>query len=271
MTNKRTARGASRPDLLPASVNNLFRASALLVVIVACAWSAFAQEVRPPEPVVTNQGDQQEQSPPSNAAGECASPEAKPAKTKKLSGPGAIVVAPLPISSPAVGSGIVPILGYIFPFNAKDEVSPPSVIGVAGVITNNGSQGFVAGGQLYLKEDTYRITIGFGRAELNYGIYGSGIVAGLKLPLNQTGQAFLAEFLRRIGRKFFAGPRFETANSRISLNRNNVNNFPNPPDIGIHTTLTAVGAELNRDTRPNRFYPISGTYFSFTADFFPKR
>src|SRR5580692_760103 len=69
-------------------------------------------------------------------------PEEQPKKKKKLGGPGSFVVAPLPISSPAVGSGIVPLLGYIFPFNTKDKVSPPSTIGVAGIITNNGSRGF---------------------------------------------------------------------------------------------------------------------------------
>ena len=61
------------------------------------------------------------------------------------------MVAPLPISSPAVGSGIVPVLGYIFSFSMKDKVSPPSVVGVAGLIANNGSRGFAVGGQLYPK------------------------------------------------------------------------------------------------------------------------
>src|SRR5260370_27768825 len=55
---------------------------------------------------------------------------------------GALVVAPLPIVSPAIGSGIIPVAGYIFPFQEKDKVSPPSVVGAAGLITNNGSRGF---------------------------------------------------------------------------------------------------------------------------------
>jgi hypothetical protein len=39
-----------------------------------------------------------------------AKPEEQPKKKKKKLGPGAFVVAPLPISSPAIGSGIVPVL-----------------------------------------------------------------------------------------------------------------------------------------------------------------
>jgi hypothetical protein len=78
-------------------------------------------------------------------------PEEQPKKKKRLGGRGSFVVAPLPISSPAIGTGLVPILGYIFPLSKQDKISPPSVIGVAGLITNNGSRGFVVGAQLYMK------------------------------------------------------------------------------------------------------------------------
>jgi hypothetical protein len=109
-----------------------------------------------------------------------AQPEKPPEKKKKLVRRGGILVAPLPISSPAIGSGIVPVLAYIFPFSLKDEVSPPSVLGVAGLVTDNGSRGFAIGGQLYLKENTYQITSGFGRGNVNYDIYGNGVVSSLK-------------------------------------------------------------------------------------------
>jgi len=193
--------------------------------------------------------------------------EANPEK-KKFHIPDGILLAPLPISSPAIGSGIIPVVGYIFSISAKDKVSPPSFVGGAGLITNNGSRAFVVGGQLYLKRDTYRITSFFGRGNINYDIYGNGVAEGLKLPLIQTGQIFFGEFLRRIGWKFFAGPRFVTGHSFITIGPNGNNSFPIPPEVGLHTNLTALGARLLRDTSPNRFYPTSGTYFSFTSDFF---
>ncbi|MGA8736194.1 MAG: hypothetical protein WB558_19910 [Terriglobales bacterium] len=55
--------------------------------------------------------------------------ETKPKEEKEKRG--SIVAAPLPISSPAIGSGIIPVLGYIFPFSTKDKISPPSVVGAA--------------------------------------------------------------------------------------------------------------------------------------------
>lgn len=194
--------------------------------------------------------------------------KAKPEKKKKFGGRGAFVVAPLPISSPAIGSGIVPVLGYIFPFSTKDKVSPPSTVGVAGLITDNGSRGFAVGGQLFLKENTYEITSGFVHGNVDYNIYGNGIAANLRLPLEQTGYAFFGEFLRCIGWKFFTGPRFFDGRSFVTVRPNNVTNFPIPPEAGLHTNLRAIGARLTRDTRPNHFYPIGGTFFSFTSDFF---
>jgi hypothetical protein len=72
--------------------------------------------------------------------------EEKKDDKKEKHSPGAFVVAPLPIVSPAIGSGIVPVVGYIFPFQVSDETSPPSVVGAAALITNNGSRGFGLGG-----------------------------------------------------------------------------------------------------------------------------
>jgi Omp85 superfamily domain len=181
---------------------------------------------------------------------------------------GSFVVAPLPISSPAIGSGIVPVVGYIFPFSTKDKISPPSVIGGAGLVTNNGSRGFAIGGQLYFKEDRYRVMAGFVRGNIDYNVYGNGISSDLKLPLTQTGHAFLGEALRRVWWKFFIGPRFINGESFIDVKPNDGSTVPIPPDVGLHTTLTAVGIHLLRDTSVNRFYPTSGTYFSFTSDFF---
>jgi outer membrane protein assembly factor BamA len=185
--------------------------------------------------------------------------------------PGDFVVAPIPISSPALGSGVVPVAGYIFPLRPSDKVSPPSLVGAAGLITNNGSRAFAVGGQLFMKEDTYRATAAFFQGNLNYNLYGIGAVAGnagLKLPLTQDGSAFLGEAMRRITWKFFVGPSVVTGHSVVTVRPGGSMTVPVPPDIGLHTSLTAVGFTVKRDTRPNRFYPTTGTDFEFDAHFF---
>jgi hypothetical protein len=183
----------------------------------------------------------------------------------------AFVVAPLPIVSPAIGSGIVPVVGYIFPFQVNDKTSPPSVVGAAGLITNNGSRGFGLGGDLYLQQTRYELKSIYLRGNVDYNLYGVGYVnenTGFKLPLNQTGQIFFIEFLRNIGWKFFLGGRFITGTSFITARPASGETAPIPPDTGLNTNLRALGVTLVRDSRPNRFYPNKGSVIDFTGDFF---
>jgi outer membrane protein assembly factor BamA len=183
---------------------------------------------------------------------------------------GSIVAAPIPIASPAIGSGVVLAGAYIFPLRMSDKVSQPSTVGTAVLITDNGSRGWGLGGDFYFKQDTYHITTIYFRGNINYDFYGIGIAsgdAGRKLPLNQSGELFLGDFLYRLGWKFSVGPRLLAGNSTITLRSSSDNGLPPSPDIGLHPRLTALGFHINRDTRPNRFYPTSGTLFDFTSMF----
>jgi hypothetical protein len=263
-------------SLLTSNKTLVFRLGAL-AFIVASALCASAQEVQAPAqgpPASSTSQEIAEQQPPAPQASETptqsktsSQAEESKKKKKKLSR-GAFVVAPLPISSPAIGSGIIPVLGYIFPFSTHDKISPPSTIGVAGLITNNGSRGFVVGGQLFLKENRYEVTAGFAHGNVDYNIYPASNISNIKLPLEQTGEAFFGEFLRRIAWKFFVGPRFVTGRSFLTVVPNSVSGFPIPPEVGVHSNLTSLGIRLTRDTRPNHFYPVAGTFFTFTSDFF---
>jgi len=192
----------------------------------------------------------------------------KKKKKKKGTPRGVFAAAPIPISNPAIGAGIVPVVGYIFPFSTKDKISPPSVLGAGGLITNNGSRAFAFGGQLFVKENRYQITAAYGRGNIDYDIYGTGIAENLKLPLVQTGNVFDAELLRRVWWMLFVGPRFIAGDSLITINQNSTPNFPLPPDLGLHTNLVAIGARATWDTSSNRFYPLQGSFFTFTSDFF---
>jgi len=175
------------------------------------------------------------------------------------------------MSSPALGTGIVPVLGYIFRPNIEDEVSPPSILGAAGLFTDNGSRAFALAAELYLKRDTYRVTAAFLQGNLNYNLYGVGAIAGnagFKLPLKQDGAVFMGEFLRKLKWDFFVGPRILTGHSSITRQPGGSASVANPQDVGLDTKLTALGFHINRDTRDNHFYPRSGMVFELTSDFF---
>ncbi len=194
--------------------------------------------------------------------------KAEPEKAKKKTHRGSLVPAPLPISSPTVGVGIVLGLGYIFPFSKNDKISPPSTIGVAGLYTNNGTNGIGVGGDLYMKEDTYEVTALYVHGTVYYNLYGSGPFEGIQLPLVQTGDLFRAEVLRRTWWKVFIGARFWAGTSFVTLGQTNVELPALPPGVGFRNNMRALGIRMIRDTRPNQFFPTAGMKLEFTSDFF---
>ena len=73
------------------------------------------------------------------------------------------MIAPLPISSPALGAGIVPVVSYIFPTGTSSRASSASVIGAVGLLTDNGTRALALGGEIYLAQDAYRTTTAYCR------------------------------------------------------------------------------------------------------------
>src|SRR5664279_3548994 len=156
---------------------------------------------------------------------------------KKKTHRGSIVAAPLPIVSPALGAGIIPVLGYIFPLSEKDKISRPSAVGAGGLITDNGTRGFGVGGQLFMKENRYQVQGGFADGHLNYNLYGIGITAGNtghKLPIAQSGRVFFGEAMRKVGWDTFIGPRLWIGNSVVTIRESNGETPAIPPDVGLH-------------------------------------
>jgi hypothetical protein len=248
----------------------------LWLVLSACISlprPTSAQEKKNPEKAEVSATDSQQKDTPAEQTTASANGEVKSEQKKTNSRRGSFVIAPLPISSPALGTGIIPVVGYIFPFSRDDKVSPPSVVGMAGLATNNGSRALGAYADLFLRKNTFRITGTYARGNLNYDLYGIGLAeenAGRKLPLEQTGQVFRGELLRRVGWDFFLGLRFWTGSSEILLrSTTDTTSQPEPPpDVGLHTALRALGLRVHRDTSPNRFYPTTGTFLDFTSDVF---
>jgi len=184
---------------------------------------------------------------------------------------GEIVIAPIPISSPAIGSGLLLGFGYVFPLNKNDKVSPPSTIGGMGFRTNNESQGGAVLGTFNLREDRYRITAVAGRGSVYYDLFGIGSragEAGISVPLNQKGSLFLGQFLYRVG-AWHLGPRYQVRQSTI---RPQFEGEPPPgieiPAEALESKTAALGPQIMRDRRDSLFYPRKGSTFKLGADFF---
>ena len=148
------------------------------------------------------------------------------------------MIAPLPIVSPAIGTGVIPIVGYITPVPQKEREETPSVVGAGGLITNNGSRGFFLGTDLYFNQERYEVESVYARGSLDYSLYGTGFINGsndLKLPLEQTGHAFFIKGLRLIRWKTYVGVRFTTGSSFITIKPTSGTLPPIPPGVGLDT------------------------------------
>ena len=191
----------------------------------------------------------------------------KPAKEKR----GSLVIAPIPISSPAFGSGLLLITAYVFQFDKEDEVSPPSWVGLAGAFTNNGSRGLAAGARLYLQENKYQTTFAVMKGRANLDFFGIGRIPGrspVSIPLSMDGSIYFGELLRNVGKNIFIGPRYQFRHLAAGLDGPRPPGGFEIPEIDLQSNSAALGFHLQRDRRDSTFYPTRGSLFDFTGDFF---
>lgn len=192
-------------------------------------------------------------------------------RTGKEEKRGEIVVAPFPISNPAIGSGLVVVGGYLFPLSRKDTASPDSFLGGGSFYTSNGSWLWGAGGKLYFKHDRFRVSGAYGHAQLHYDLYGIGNSAGnlgSSIPINQGGTALLLEALIRVKGKLFVGPRYQWRALDAHFKGDNFPPGFNVDPVDLKSTTSALGVHIQHDLRDSQFYPTKGALIDIVGDFF---
>jgi hypothetical protein len=190
---------------------------------------------------------------------------------KKTEKRGSLVIAPIPISSPAFGSGLLLITGYVFKLNENDKTSPPSWLGGAGAFTNNGTRALVLGSRLYFKENKYQTTMAVGKGRANLDFFGIGRIPGrapISVPLSMDGTIFFGELMRKTARNIFIGPRFQYRKIGARIDGLAPPGGFEVPEIDIRSNSVALGFHVQRDLRDSTFYATKGNLFDFTADFF---
>jgi hypothetical protein len=184
---------------------------------------------------------------------------------------GSFIIAPIPISSPAFGSGLLIVSAYVFKFDKEDTVSPPSWVGAAGAFTNNGSRGLALGSKLYLKENKWQTTIAVMKGRANLDFYGIGRIPGrpaVEVPLSMGGTIFFGELMRNVKGNIFVGPRYQFRRLTATIEGERRPGGFEVPEIDLKSNSAAMGFHIQRDRRNSTFYPTKGTLFDFTADFF---
>jgi hypothetical protein len=119
-----------------------------------------------------------------------------------------VVVAPIPISNPTIGTGLAVV---VMPFYHVAAGTPLSNTAVAAGVTSSGSWGVGAGQSTRLRGDDVRIDGFLGYVDLRYKFYGAGSSAGMSgqsVPILQKGFAFAPELLFKTARGMFFGLRY---------------------------------------------------------------
>ena len=182
------------------------------------------------------------------------------------------VIAPIPVVNPLLGTGLTLAGALLYRVNPNDNVSPPSLTGVAGFYTSTGSWAAGVAQKLYLKEDRYRILLGAGYFNLFYDFYGIGFVNGnneRKVSIDQSGSIFQGEILVRLFGRLYAGPvyrYFPTQTKPDGVLRDALVEIGIPvPQLDLD--IGSLGFHLQHDLRDNTFNPAKGHLFDFTAAF----
>lgn len=184
---------------------------------------------------------------------------------------GQLVIAPIPISSPAIGSGLTLVVGYVFKVNQDDKLSPPSTVGLVGAFTNGGTRAGGIGGRLYFKENKYQTTFVLAKGRVAFDFYGIGRIPGrdaIKVPLKGGGTVFFGEFMRNVGKDIFVGPRYQRRSLYARLNGIQTPGGFEVPPIDLKSNSVAIGIHVQRDKTNSSFYPTKGSLFDWTGDFF---
>jgi hypothetical protein len=179
-----------------------------------------------------------------------------------------VLVVPTIITESAVGYGIA-LAAVMFHSSYSEKNGPPSMTGVLGAGTLNGTWAagvFHAG---YWKQDRIRYMGAVARTNLNLGFYGSGnidLLDGESVNLNMDAWLLLQQLKFRIAESdFFIGGRY--------LLFDTYNTFDIPIDIPefegseFSSTLSEVTLKTELDSRNNIFSPTKGLFFSLSGTY----
>lgn len=182
------------------------------------------------------------------------------------------VVMPIPMSDPAIGTG----LGFAGMALYNEDAGGPWTTGVGGLYTDNGTWAAAVFHKAHFADDRYRLTAAAGYGNFNLDFYGIGADAGsrnVSIGLNERGYGLLVDALARVAPHTYLGLRYRGLRVDTSINDLQLP-FPDLdlPQFELESTTSALGLAAEYDTRDNQFAPTQGLLFNgnviYAADAF---
>jgi hypothetical protein len=189
-----------------------------------------------------------------------------PATGTKSSGSN-IVVAPIPISNPSIGSGLA-LAGMLL--YQMDDKSPASFTGLGGAYTSSDSWAAAVAEKLYFLSDTFRLTAGLGTGQVNYDYFGVGSgqnSSGIDVPLRQHFLAGLLDFRMKVFDALHIGLRWRFGSIDTSVHGVEPPLGPVINDKQLNLVISGLGVVASWDTRDRTFAPSHGIFAEFRSSF----
>ena len=179
------------------------------------------------------------------------------------------VALPIPLSDPAIGTGLTLVGAALY--NPNHSVRP-WVTGAGAMFTDNGSRAFGAAQQASFWQDKLRLVGFVGRADLNLRFYGIGAAAGdrqISIPIGEDGRLVLLQGLYGVTPDLFVGLRWLDLRLKTTVDPQELNNELgiNLPPLEFDHRTTTLGPALDYDTRDNQFMPSQGSYGTLRIGF----
>ncbi|RYH12066.1 BamA/TamA family outer membrane protein [Tropicimonas sp. IMCC6043] len=174
------------------------------------------------------------------------------------------MVAPIPLSNPTIGSGLILGAGYLF---KADEGSDTSFFGAAAMRTNNGSRAAGAGASLHFADNRWNIQVMGGAAQVFYDLYGFNADRTGPVPIEQDGAFARINLTYGLTDTLSFGIDGTYLDTRVTSPKVQELLDPVPPDLGIQIRQATFGPVLKFDTVDDSIYPTRGIDLTYTGQY----
>lgn len=165
---------------------------------------------------------------------------------------GSFVFAPIPFSNPTIGSGLVLGAGYLFNI---DPGSKPSVVGVAALRSDNGSQGYGFSVNLAFNNNRWLFKSMFAQADIRYDLY---TPVGVR-PIRQDGVFGRLSLSYGVTSQLSFGGMIRYLDTEITPNISGLPPIPPPFNQFLKVEIASVGMIADWDRRDDTIYPTTGS------------
>jgi outer membrane protein assembly factor BamA len=176
-----------------------------------------------------------------------------------------IVVAPIPISNPSIGTGLALTGMWLY---QTDPQSPESFSGLGGGYTSNHSWLVGAMEKLNFDADLYRLTAGIGYGQVNYNFFGIGTASSnVSIPLEEKVLGGMLDFRRKVFSALHVGLRWTYGDVKTAFGATPGPLSPFISGRQFDLVVSGLGLVASWDTRDRGFAPTRGTFAEFKSNF----